>query len=573
MDKFFIQAAFKSLDDIEKDDNIKRSLKESREREASKRESAKKSLKEMYVDRYKYFKNKINTDFKDLVSVTQDKLNESKSKEEDFKILSKFWTTILNKATWNDEEWRELFLDSGARQPMPESVLKQISNMIFEIHNLDTLNDLDVYDGFDLDTELTEAINKRKEYLKTCAGNPDINVDAFNHATDIGGSSPTSGLGESFDDDELWDKYVGKQVTINPENEKYHDQVGEITDLITSGSSFEDSVWEIYLSQGERLELLGKELKLSPKTESIETEDDIELLESIVLDESVKDDLKTLDEIQKILMSQLSEDIKPTKNKFNLRDEEEVKAAQEKLNQKEDTKEKEFVIVHPLNIHKDAKSGDAILQCDNCKETYYLNKDELVSEQGELEQDKVYNLDYQCEHCGSNSGYVYVGDLATEDAKEAKELASENDIEQSSLETLDELPLEPVEEQEEPEEIVEESFDKLITTYGKKIYENLECYKTTSVTQEDRNKYIVEGTLTLINGKKHSTTFLIETLKTSKNKLLFKGSNKDLVESSSPFRFVASVKDKKLIFENMRYRYVEKVDNKDYLVEGLERNK
>lgn len=449
MDKFFIQAAFKSLDDIENDDNIKKSLKESREREAS----------------------------------------------------------------------------------------------------------------------------KRKEYLRVCAGDPDVNVDAFNHATDIGGSSPTTGLGESFDDDELWDKYVGKQVTINPDNEKYHDQVGEITDLITSGKSFEDSVWEIYLSQGDRLELLGKELKLSPKTKSVEIKDDTELVESIVLNEDVKDDLKTLDEIQKSLMSQLSEDIKPTKTKFNLRDEEDVKAAQEKLNQKEDTKEKEFVIVHPLNIHKDAKSGDAILQCNNCKETYYLNKDELVSEQGELEQDKIYNLNYQCEHCGSNSGYIYVGDLATQDAQEAKELTAENNNNQSDLEPLDKLPLEPVEEQEEPEEIVEESFDKLINKYGKKIYENLECYKTTSVTQEERNKYIIEGVLTLVNGKQHPTTFLIETLKNSKNKLLFRGGNKDLVESCSPFRFVASIKDKKLIFENMRYRYVEKVENKDYLIEGLEINK
>ena len=573
MDKFFIQAAFKTLDDIEKDENIKKSLRESREREASKRRDTKKSLKEMRVDRYEYFKNKIKTDFKDLVTSTQDKLNESKSKEEDFKILSEFWTTLLNKDTWDIEEQEELFLDNNARQPMPESVLKQISNMIFEIHNLDVLHDLDIYDGFDLDTELKEAFNKKKEHLKVCAGDPDINVDAFNHATDINGSSPTTGLGESIDDDELWDRYVGKQITISPDNEKYHDQVGEITDLITSGNSFEDSVWEVYLSQGDRLELLGKELKLNPKTKSIRDNEDVELAESIVLGEDVKDDLKTLDEIQKNLMSQLSEDIKPTKNKFNLRDEEDIKTAKEKLNQKKNPKEKDFVVVHPLNIHKDAKSGDAILQCNNCKETYYLNKDELVSEQGELEKDKVYNLDYQCEHCGSNSGYVYVGDLSTQDSQEAKELSIENNAEQSDLETLNKLPLEPVDEIEEPEEIVEESFDKLITTYGKKIYENLECYKTTSIKQEERNKYIIEGILTLVNGKQHTTTFLIETLKHNKDKLLFKGSNKDLVESCSPFRFVASNKDKKLIFENMRYRYVEKIENKNYLVEGLERNK
>lgn len=35
------------------------------------------------------------------------------------------------------------------------------------------------------------------EHLNTCAGDPDINTAAFNHATDIGASSPSTGLGES----------------------------------------------------------------------------------------------------------------------------------------------------------------------------------------------------------------------------------------------------------------------------------------------------------------------------------------------------------------------------------------
>lgn len=34
------------------------------------------------------------------------------------------------------------------------------------------------------------------EHLNPCAGNPDINIAAFNHATDVGASSPTTGLGE-----------------------------------------------------------------------------------------------------------------------------------------------------------------------------------------------------------------------------------------------------------------------------------------------------------------------------------------------------------------------------------------
>lgn len=430
-----------------------------------------------------------------------------------------------------------------------------------------SLDDIDKEENKEIKRALLES--REKEYLKRCAGNPEKNTAAFNHATTIGGSSPASGLGESLDEDELWDSYVGKQVIIKPTNEEYHDQVGEISGLVDSGNSFDESTWEIYLSNGTRLELPGTELSLNDSLQS-EAAD-------VKLDESVAGDLKELDRIQKELMSQLSEskslseDVHSSKNKFNLRDEEDVKAAKEKLNKKEDSKEKEFVVVHPLNVHKDAKSGDAILQCENCKETYYIDKDELVSEQGELEPDKVYNIDYQCEHCGSNDGYVYVGDLATQDSEEAQEIANskENEVENVS----DNSTLEPVEDTEEPEEIVEESFDKLINSYGRKIYENLEAYKTTGIRQDNRNEYIIEGIITLNNGKTHNTSFLLETLKKGKNRFLFKCGNKDLFESGSPFRFNAYTKNKKLIFETLRYRYVENLNDKNYLVEGFERNK
>lgn len=213
------------------------------------------------------------------------------------------------------------------------------------------------------------------------------------------------------------------------------------------------------------------------------------------------------------------------------------------------------------------------MQCNNCKETYYLNKEELVSEQGNLEQNKVYNIDYQCDHCGANDGYVYVGDLATQDSEEAKKLEQDVKNEEDTENDLSSLPLEPIDNVEEPEEIVEESFDNLINSYGNKLYENLKSYKTTSITQTDRNKYVVEGIITLNDGKSHSTSFLLEVLKNNNNKILFKGGNSTLVESISPFRFVGSIKDKKLIFESMRYRYVENLNKEQYLVEGIEKNK
>lgn len=432
-----------------------------------------------------------------------------------------------------------------------------------------SLDDIDKTENINIKKALIESRLKEKEKrekkyplgkgecLNICAGNPDINTAAFNHATTINDGSPVVGLGEALDNDELYDKYVGKTVAISPDNKNYHDQVGEITGLVDGGNSFEDSKWELYLSQGTRLELPGKQL----------------ILEEKKIAESVEDDLKELDKIKKSLNATLSEDLISTKNKFDLRSDEDIKDAKEKLDKNKEPDKQEFIVVHPLNVHKKAEAGDAILQCNNCKETYYLNKEELVSDQGNLEENKVYNIDYQCDHCGANDGYVYVGDLATQDSEEAQKLTQDVKNEEDTENDLSSLPLEPIDNVEEPEEIVEESFDNLINSYGNKLYENLKSYKTTSITQTDRNKYVVEGIITLNDDKSHSTSFLLEVLKNNNNKILFKGGNSTLVESISPFRFVGSIKDKKLIFESMRYRYVENLNKEKYLVEGIEKNK
>lgn len=628
MNKYLIEAAFMSLEDIENDENIKKALKESREREASKRKS-KKSLKEMYVDRYKYFKNKINTDFKDLVSSTQDKLSESKSKEEDFKILSEFWTTLLNKDTWDGEEWEELFLDSSARQPMPESVLKQISNMIFEIHNLDVLNDLDIYDGFDLDVGLKEAINRRKEHLKKCAGEPSKNIEFFNHVSTPNASSPSTGIGESLDDDELFEKYAGKNFYCKGTNKK-----GQIIELLEGNRNFNDSKWRICLEEGTYLNLTGNKLSLreskeiyhpqkygmhhyiiinpenglalrvgnaidytKPQTkenkilffknkeEAEKYIKDNKLNESkISLDEASNDIKDKIQQLRKKLALPVKEDLKDNKNlqeevinkkiknKFNLNDPEEVEEATKISN--EEIKKDDLVVIHPLTNHKEPHPGNAILVCNSCKDVFYVDKDELKQDEEDTE---TYNKDDQCENCGATDGYSYVGDVAVANSESARDAIEERkDIEEDDfVDNENNNELELVDEIDEPEEIVEESFDNLINKYVNRLYENIENYKTTNIKQTQRNKYIVEGVLKDVNEKEHKTSFLLEIKKLGKDnkRMYLRGSNKELIESKSPFRFSAFVTGKKLIFESLKYRYIERLDNKNYLVEGLERNK
>ena len=276
--------------------------------------------------------------------------------------------------------------------------------------------------------------------------------------------------------------------------------------------------------------------------------------------------------------SMIKEDVE--KNKFNLNDPEDVEAAIERKNNPEE--ESDLVIIHPMLNHKKPAPGNAILTCKSCGEVFYFDKNELKQDE---KDPKTYNKDIQCENCGADGGYDYVGDVSLKDTESAKEAEKERkDIEQDDF--VDEEPqeqteepetkepeLETVDDLEEPEEIVEESFDRLANKYFNKIYENIDSYKTTGISQEDRNKYIIEGVLTDKNKKEEKISFLLETLKRNKDKVILQGSLKQLIENKAPFRFCGKITDNKLLFESMRYRYVENIDKDRYLVEGLEINR
>ena len=269
----------------------------------------------------------------------------------------------------------------------------------------------------------------------------------------------------------------------------------------------------------------------------------------------------------------IKEDVE--KNKFNLNNPDDVKEAIERKDNPE--KEDDLVIIHPLLNHKKPSPGNAILTCKDCNEVFYFDKNELKQDE---EDPTVYNKDIQCENCGAQDGYDYVGDVSLKDTESAKEAEQERkDIEQDdfvdeeSKEQPKEPELEPVDDLEEPDEIVEESFDKLANKYFNKIYENISSYKTVGISQEDRNKYLIEGILTNKDRKEEKVSFLLETLKRNKDKVVLQGSLKELIENKAPFRFCGRIADNKLLFESMRYRYVENIDKDKYLVEGLEINK
>ena len=263
----------------------------------------------------------------------------------------------------------------------------------------------------------------------------------------------------------------------------------------------------------------------------------------------------------------LSEDVKEnSRTKFNLKDEEQVKEAiKAKENSSDETKD--LVIVHPLLKHKLPEPGDAIITCKNCMEVFYIDKNNLSPDK---DDPNTFNKDIKCENCGAENGYAYKGDVSkpeTKSALEAQEERNELDNDGFFEEDKDST------NDEEPEEFLEESFDKLINKYAKNIYENLDNYKTTSIKYPKPNTYLIEGVLKLKKGKESNTSFLLEAVKKENNNILFKGNNKDLIEDEDPFVLEACVKDKKLMVESLGYSYTENINSEDYLVEGFESNK
>ena len=351
------------------------------------------------------------------------------------------------------------------------------------------------------------------------------------------------------------------------------------SDKYLKGDAYKDE-WD-YRYYTEKIKELEAQIK---EAQDLITQYNTKLskIDKSAIDDKIADELNASYDLIKKLNSKLTslgaksmikEDVE--KNKFNLNDPDDVKEAIERKDHPE--KEDDLVIIHPLLNHKKPSPGNAILTCKDCNEVFYFDKNELKQDE---EDPTIYNKDIQCENCGAQDGYDYIGDVSLKDTESAKEAEQErNDIEQDdfvdeeSKEQPKEPELEPVDDLEEPDEIVEESFDQLANKYFNKIYENISSYKTTGISQEDRNKYLIEGVLTDKNTKEKKVSFLLETLKRNKDKVVLQGSLKELIENKAPFRFCGKITDNKLLFESMRYRYVENINKDKYLIEGLEINK
>lgn len=119
------------------------------------------------------------------------------------------------------------------------------------------------------------------------------------------------------------------------------------------------------------------------------------------------------------------------------------------------------------------------------------------------------------------------------------------------------------------DELDEEGMDELGESYLRKVYENVESFKTTSVAANE-NKLVVEGVIKFTSGAKKNTGFIFEAKDVNaRGQLRFVGRNKHLAESHEAFSLVGKIDNKKLFVESLKYNY--KV-NED-VVRGIVRRK
>lgn len=121
---------------------------------------------------------------------------------------------------------------------------------------------------------------------------------------------------------------------------------------------------------------------------------------------------------------------------------------------------------------------------------------------------------------------------------------------------------------EEIEEVDEESFDELEESFLKKVYSNVDSYKTTSIDKKD-GKFFVEGFIKFNSGKTKKASFVFESVgKTPRNKYRFIGESIQITPKKNAFRIIGNKVGKKFVAESMNYDFRTKNLNESIRING-----
>lgn len=203
-------------------------------------------------------------------------------------------------------------------------------------------------------------------------------------------------------------------------------------------------------------------------------------------------------------------------------------------------------------------------------------KEEETSEEGDAEVDEVETevtdeeeketevVDESLENIDVETEHDKIHIEAEEKVESDEEMLAplEPEVEEEIEETTEEEAPEEAEGEEEIdydiEDFDEETFDDLGESYLRKVYENVNSFKTSSVTEKG-NKWIVEGKITFNSGNTKPTKFIFEAFSANKKgKLNFIGENAQISRGKKSFKLSGVLDNKKFISESLNYNYRQK---------------
>lgn len=276
---------------------------------------------------------------------------------------------------------------------------------------------------------------------------------------------------------------------------------------------------------------------------------------------------------------------------FDLSDSDELGLVKTEIEKKDDEQPVEKIVdasAEAVDGLKKSYIGSMILRCPTCHTMIYKDAEDLViDDAASTEDEKVYNTEDECPHCGAKDGYELIGQVASIDAEEgpqdyaeeplpADEPASEeqpepedSDADDVAGETSSEdepaveesLRSEPNDDGKaavsvEIKSVNEARFDRLIRNYLRETYYNVSDYSTSAVSIDEKAGTVsADGVIRFKSGKEKATRFVFESAemtKTGKLKLL--GKNESLTDRKA-FTLTCSCEGGKLLSESMSYCY------------------
>lgn len=147
--------------------------------------------------------------------------------------------------------------------------------------------------------------------------------------------------------------------------------------------------------------------------------------------------------------------------------------------------------------------------------------------------------------------------VTTEPKEEVEVEETEEVIAPVELETEEKFEVEGEEDFEDVDfdEFEETDFDTLGEKYLKRVYENVQSFKTTKGSLSG-NQLKLEGLITFKSGKEATTNFIFEAHTISKTgKLKFLGENKQFAKGKKSFTLTGSKQGNKLMMESLTYNY------------------